>query len=151
MLLQPTDALRLPVDKDKENLANAIVILSASMRAASKPCMFAAGDQSTAAAGAKNKENPANHFVILSASKRAASKPCVFAAGDQSTAAAGAKDKENPANAAAKAPALEGIIKPVPGRSRFNTAMEANPLAALNPRHASAPSHFKPLRPARMK
>ena len=64
---------------------------------------------------------------------------------------AGAKDKENPANAAAKAPALEGIIKPVPGRSRFNTAMEANPLAALNPRHASAPSHFKPLRPARMK
>lgn len=35
---------------------------------------------------------------------------------------------------AANVPALAGIIKPVPGRSRFNTAMEANPLAAVNPR-----------------
>lgn len=34
MLLQPTDALQLLVDKDKENLTNAIVILSASERAA---------------------------------------------------------------------------------------------------------------------
>jgi len=55
-------------------------------------------------------------------------------ADDQGAGNEGAKEKENPAQPAAKAPSLAGVIKPVPGRSRFNTAMEANPLAALNPR-----------------
>lgn len=50
----------------------------------------------------------------------------------ESAPSGGAKDKENPAQAAA----LAGIIKPVPGRSRFNSAVEANPLASLNPRSA---------------
>ena len=60
-------------------------------------------------------------------------------AGDSGAAEGGAKNKENPAQGAAKAPALAGIIKPVPGRSRFNTAMEANPLAAVNIRSAARP------------
>ena len=55
-------------------------------------------------------------------------------AGD--TGAAG-KGKENPPQAVPKAPSLAGIIKPLPGHSRFNTGLEANPLAALNPKCAS--------------
>ena len=55
-------------------------------------------------------------------------------AGEEDVAKGGVKDKENPVQPAVKAPALAGIIKPVPVRSRFNTAMEANPLAAVNPR-----------------
>ena len=66
-------------------------------------------------------------------------------AGDKGGAKGGAegKDKENPAQPAAEAPAMVSVIKPVPGRSRFNTAMEANPLAAVNLRCCAVPPSVK--------
>ncbi|CAK0784596.1 hypothetical protein CVIRNUC_007800 [Coccomyxa viridis] len=57
---------------------------------------------------------------------------------------AAGKDKENPLQAVPKAPSLTGIIKPLPGRSRFNTGLEANPLAALNPRVLEAAGALRP-------
>lgn len=60
----------------------------------------------------------------------------------------GEKEKENGGVAAAAGPVVH---KPVPGRSRFSSHAEANPLATLNPRCAHSQPLFIPCRPCRLK
>ena len=61
-------------------------------------------------------------------------------AADKEAAGPG-KEKENGDKAGA---AGHELIKPVPGRSRFGSRSEANPLAALNPGCAPLFTHYIP-------